>query len=194
MSAQLPEGTKNFITTARQKYLNPAKFRSPTVYVGLGEDRPFYFEKSPSLVLSRLKHNFQYFYLNYIVIAMILFCLTLLISPTAVIGIGIIIVSWVVTLKATESGSVTIGTVTIPQKPILALLAAGSLFALTYILTNIFWYTLFSSFLCAGGHAFFRDATLHRDDEDKVDMTGDLGEDAQFLNNSSHSDALTDTV
>mmetsp|Transcript_14975 Transcript_14975/g.22109 ORF Transcript_14975/g.22109 Transcript_14975/m.22109 type:complete len:231 (-) Transcript_14975:109-801(-) len=182
VSSSIPQETKDFVSGARQRYLNPKHIRSPKVYVGLGEERPFYLEKSPSLLGSRVKHNFQYFYLNYIIIAAILFVMTLMISPTAIIGVVLVVGAWMFTLKATQSGSVTVRGITIPQQPILAALAIATFFAMSYILSSIFWWTLFSSAFCAGGHAILRDATMHRDEEDKVDMTGDLGEDSAFLN------------
>ena len=194
VSNQIPQGTKDYLSQTTQTFFNPSKIRSPTLYVGVGEDRPFFFERSPSLMVSRVKHNFQYFYLNYFIISVILFLMTLLVSPTAVFGIGIVIASWLVALKATESGFLMVRGVSIPQKPILLCLAVVSFFIMSYVLSNIFWWTLFSSIMCAGGHAFLRDATMHRDEEDKVDMTGDLGEDASFLNPSSSNQSLGDVV
>jgi hypothetical protein len=67
-----------------------------------------------------------------------------------------------------------------------------SVFVLFYLLQQVFWWTLFSSGFLIIGHALFRDASLHKDAEDKVDMQGDLtltagdhGEDAAFLNSPS---------
>ena len=186
----MPTDTRNYLEKQRKQFLNPEKIRSPSVYVGLGEEKPFFIEKSPPLIMTRLKHNFKYFYLNYLIISIILFLLTLLVTPTAVFGIGAIIALWFFTLKATESGSVTVRGVTIPQKPILVVLTVVSFFILSCVLSNIFWWTLFSSFLCGGGHAFFRDATMHIDEEDKVSMVGEIDEDADFVNGSGHKTDL----
>ena len=59
-----------------------------------------------------------------------------------------------------------------------------SIFVLLYLLSNIFWWTVFSSGLMVAGHAFLRDASMHKDLDDAVAMEGDLhlGEDAAFLN------------
>lgn len=63
-------------------------------------------------------------------------------------------------------------------------MAIASAFALIYVLSNIFWWTLFSSGLLVAVHAFLRDASMHKDLDDAVAMEGDLnlGEDAAFLN------------
>jgi len=59
-----------------------------------------------------------------------------------------------------------------------------SVFVLLYLLSGIFWWTLFTSGFFVAVHAFLRDASMHKDMEDAVAMEGDLqmGEDAAFLN------------
>jgi hypothetical protein len=83
--------------------------RSISVVFGIGEERPFYVEKTPSLLVERLRHNMVFFYLNYMVITAVFFCLTLLISPGAIIGIGILAISWMWLIRASQSGSLRIG-------------------------------------------------------------------------------------
>lgn len=63
-----------------------------------------------------------------------------------------------------------------------------SVLVLFYLLSGIFWWTLFSSGFLILAHALFRDASLHKDAEDQVDMAGELtltgsgsGEDTAFL-------------
>lgn len=55
---------------------------------------------------------------------------------------------------------------------------------LMYLLENVFWWTLGSGGLLAGVHSFLRDASMHQDQDDKVEMLGDLAfeENAAFLN------------
>ena len=74
----------------------------------------------------------------------------------------------------------------IPQKIAVAGMGILSIFVLLYLLSGIFWWTLFSSGFLVCVHAFLRDASLHKDMEDVVAMEGDLNlsEDAAFLNNS----------
>jgi hypothetical protein len=83
--------------------------RSISVCFGLGEERPFYVEKNPALLVARVKHNLQFFYLNYLLLTAVLFCLTLLISPSAIIGIGLLAALWMYVIKASQSGSLKIG-------------------------------------------------------------------------------------
>ena len=61
-------------------------------------------------------------------------------------------------------------------------MAIISVFALLWLLSGIFWWTLASSGFLIAVHAFLRDASMHKDMEDAVAMEGDLPEDAAFLN------------
>jgi len=187
ISQQIPQETKDMISETRAKVFNPDHIRSPKAYLGIGEDRPFYVESNPSLLMGRVKHNLQYFYLNYILVGCILFVLTLLVSPTSIVGMVLLGAAWFYVLKVTESGSVTIRGATIPQKPVLVVMAVISFFVLSYILSSVFWYTACMSFICAGGHSIFRDSTLLQDEDDKVNMEGDLGEDSAFLGGAGGS-------
>jgi hypothetical protein len=83
--------------------------RSISVCFGIGEERSFYVEKNPALLVARVKHNLQFFYLNYLLLTAVLFCLTLLISPQAIIGIGLLAALWMYVIKASQSGSLKIG-------------------------------------------------------------------------------------
>jgi len=80
-----------------------------TVYFGIGEERPFYVEKTPSLLADRIRHNFTFFYLNYMLLTAVLFCLTLLISPSAIIGIALLAMAWMWVIRASQSGSLAVG-------------------------------------------------------------------------------------
>ena len=61
-----------------------------------------------------------------------------------------------------------------------------SVIVLMYLLSHVFWWTLFSSGFLISLHLLLRDASMHKDEGDKIDMTGDLdldtSEDAAFLN------------
>mmetsp|Transcript_16578 Transcript_16578/g.34658 ORF Transcript_16578/g.34658 Transcript_16578/m.34658 type:complete len:186 (+) Transcript_16578:76-633(+) len=108
IQANLPQGTQDYISDAKSKIFNRKQLRSPTVFFGIGEEKPFYFERVPSLITERLKHNISFFYLNYILITGILFCLTLLISPSAIIGIGLLGFAWMAVIRATAEGSMRV--------------------------------------------------------------------------------------
>jgi hypothetical protein len=79
--------------------------------------------------------------------------------------------------------------VQIPQQTALVAMGGVSVLVLFYLLSGIFWWTLFSSGFLIALHALFRDASMHKDMDDVVKMEGDLhfsaGEDSAFLN--SHS-------
>jgi hypothetical protein len=60
-----------------------------------------------------------------------------------------------------------------------------SFFVLLWLLSSIFWWALFSSGVLVATHAVFRDASMHQDGEDKMDMVGEVGEDAAFLGSGS---------
>lgn len=108
IQSSLPQGTKDYIADAQNKVFNRKNLRSPTVFFGLGEEKPFYLERVPSLITERVKHNLSFFYLNYALLTALLFCLTLLISPSAIIGIGLLGFAWMAVIRATAEGSVQI--------------------------------------------------------------------------------------
>lgn len=103
-SKNIPDSTKQYIGSVFKR----DHIRSVSVYFGIGEDRPFYIEKTPSLLLERLRHNFTFFYLNYLLLTGVLFCLTLLISPSAIIGMGILALAWMWVIRASQSGTLSI--------------------------------------------------------------------------------------
>jgi len=179
----IPQSTKEYIAQARSKFFSRDKLRSIAVFFGFGEEKPFYLETTPSLVVVRIQHNMTFFYLNYFVITAVLFILTLLISPGAIIGIGLLGLAWVGVIRATQEGSCTVKGITISQKHATIGMSGISIMVLIYLLSNIFWWALASSGFLTGLHALFRDASMHKDEEDKVQMTGDIsGEDSAFLN------------
>ena len=171
VSASIPESTKNMVGSMFKR----EHFRGPTVFFGFGEERAFYIEKIPSLLLDRLKHNCTFFYLNYMVITAILFCLTLLTSPAAILGLAILVGVWFWLVRASQEGSIRINaSISIPQKTAVLIMGGITVIALIYILKGIFWWTLFWSGLLIAIHAFLRDASMHKDMDDAVAMEGDF--------------------
>jgi len=104
VSASIPDSTKNYVGSLFKR----EHLRGIAVFFGIGEERPFYVEKTPSLLVERLRHNITFFYLNYMILTGVFFCLTLLISPSAIIGIGLLALAWMWVIKASQSGSLTI--------------------------------------------------------------------------------------
>jgi hypothetical protein len=192
VSASIPQGTKDYISQAKSKFFNREQLRPVSVFFGIGEEKPFYVEKVPSLVVERLRHNVFFFYLNYILLTAVLFCLTFIISPGAIIGIAILGFAWLGVIRATAEGSLKLGPITVTQKQATVAMAILSGFVLLRLLSHVFWWTIASSGCLCGSHALFRDASMHKDVEDKIEMTGDIGtsigateEEASFLNSPS---------
>jgi hypothetical protein len=189
VSARIPQGTKDYLSQAQQDFLNRENLKGVTVYFGIGEERPFYIEKVPSLLMERIRLNLSLFYLNYMLLTAVLFVLTLLISPSAIIGIGLLGLAWMYVIKSTQSGSMPIYGFSISAKQASLFMAVISVVVLMYLLSHVFWWTLFSSGFLISLHLLLRDASMHKDEEDKIDMTGDLdldtSEDAAFLNPAS---------
>jgi len=108
VSSSIPQGTKDYIGNASKTLFNREHLRSITIFFGLGEERPFYVEKSPSLLVARLRHNTAFFYLNYMLMFAVLFTLTLLISPTSIIGIGLLGIAWIYVIRASQEGTLKV--------------------------------------------------------------------------------------
>ena len=74
--------------------------------------------------------------------------------------------------------------ITITQKQASIGMGAFTALALIWLLSHIFWWTLSTSGFLTGVHMLLRDASMHKDEEDKVEMSGDLSinEEATFLN------------
>lgn len=183
VSAAIPESTKNYVSNVFKR----DHLRSISIFFGIGEDRPFYMESTPSLLIERLRHNLTFFYMNYFLIAGVLFCLTLITSPTVLIGMALLAAAWMWVIRAAQAGSLKVGGITIPHQTATIVMAVISGFVLLYLSTSVIWWTLFTSGFFVALHAFFRDASMHKDMEDAVAMEGDLqlGEDAAFLNVAS---------
>jgi hypothetical protein len=192
IQSSLPQGTKDYLADAQNKVFNRKNLRSPTVFFGLGEEKPFYLERVPSLITERVKHNLSFFYLNYALLTALLFCLTLLISPSAIIGIGLLGFAWMAVIRATAEGSVQIKGITITQKQATIAMGAFSVMVLIWLLAHIFWWTVSTSGFLTGVHCLLRDASMHKDEEDRVEMQGDLSldEESTFLNSGADAGTM----
>lgn len=151
--------------------------RTISIFLGLGEERPYYVEKIPSLLIERIKHNMTFFYLNYAIMTcmiFLLFCLSLFISPTNIIVIAMLAGMWFYFIRASSTGYYQVYSVQVPQKTIILGMGGITAFVIFYMLSGIFWWTLFSSSLFILAHALLRDASMHKDMGDVVQMEGDL--------------------
>ena len=108
VTANIPQGTQDYLSTTSAQLLNRQKLRGVTVVFGIGEERPFYVEKAPSLLVARLKHNTQFFLLNYVLITFIMFCLSVLTHPGTLIGLGLLGALWAYVIRQTSSGAMQV--------------------------------------------------------------------------------------
>lgn len=195
VSASIPQGTKDSLMNASNNLFNRQHLRSITVFFGMGEERPFYVEKSPVLLTARLRHNVKFFYLNYMIVFAILFILTMITSFSTMIGLVCLGGAWLYVIKASDGGTLKLGAIQISQKIATLGMSGVSVLVLFWLLSNIFWWTIGSGgFLCTV-HGVLRDASMHQDEDDRVDMSGDLtldenNENASFLNPVEGSEAI----
>lgn len=189
-SASIPDSTKEYISQTTGQLFSRDRLRTVSVCFGIGEERPFYVERTPSLLIARIKHNLQFFYLNYLLMAALLFCLTLFVSPSAIIGIALLAGTWAYVIRATQSGSLKVGAFSITQTQATIGMGGISFFTLVWLLSTVFWWALGSSGVLTAVHASLRDASMHQDTEDQVTMVGEVepavpasqaGEQAAFL-------------
>lgn len=183
-SASIPDSTKDYISQTTGQLFSRQRLRPISVCFGIGEERAFYIEKTPSLLVARIKHNAQFFYLNYLLMLAVLFGLTLFVTPSAIIGIALLAGGWVYVIRASESGSLNIGSFSVSQTQASIAMGVISAFSLIWILSGVFWWALGSSGFLTVLHAALRDASMHQDGEDQVTMVGEVpptGEQAAFL-------------
>lgn len=105
MTASIPDSTKAYVAGAFKR----EHIRGVTVFFGIGEERPYYIEKNVPLLVERVRHNLTFFYLNYMIVTIILFCLTVITSPLTIVGVALLVGAWMAFIRATASGSLTIG-------------------------------------------------------------------------------------
>jgi hypothetical protein len=105
VSASIPDSTKQYVGTIFRR----DQLRSPTIFFGIGEERGFYVEKNVALLVERLRHNITFFYLNYFLMTILLFCLTVITSPTTLISVGIWAAGCMWFIRASSNGMLALG-------------------------------------------------------------------------------------
>lgn len=182
MGSRLPAHIQTQTSSLASKYLSVKYLRSPTVYFGVGEEKPFFLLLSFPLLYARLRANLQYFYLNYLLLACVLFCATLMISPSSIISLGLLAFLWFYALQSVSGPTpLVVAGYPVPPKVVVGSLALLTAFLLTYVLASVFTWTLWTTAFCVGAHSGLRDGTMLREEENVVQMEGEL-EDAPFLN------------
>ena len=90
--------------SAKEKILDSDNLRPFSVFVGIGEPSSFNVTLNPTVLCPRLKHNLFFFYLNYILLATVVFVITLLatmLNPLTLIVVVALAAAWFVVIKAT---------------------------------------------------------------------------------------------
>jgi len=105
VTASIPDSTKQYVSSIFRR----DQLRGITVVFGIGEERPFYMEKNPSLLIERLRHNLSFFYMNYLLFTGVLFTLMCIINPFNLIVMGILAAAWVWLARASADGTLRLG-------------------------------------------------------------------------------------
>lgn len=180
----IPQETKNFMAAAKAKILNSDKLRSFPVFFGIGESEAFTFTFNPAVVCPRLKNNFMYFYLNYLLLAAVIFVLStlaMIMSPKTLIVVVSLMAAWFLLIRATKNGSMKIlGLCEISRKSASFVLMIISGVVAFFLMQDIFYVTLGSGSIFALIHAWTRNSSQHlfdqEDNDSTMEMTGDMNE------------------
>ncbi len=159
---------------AKEKILDSDKLRSFSSFFGIGESPGFAFTINPTVLLPRLKKNIIYFYLNYILLAAVIMVITVLatmINPKTLIMIGVLLVVWFFTLRATADDGLQLGPVTVTRKSATTLLMVITAIVLFFMVKSVFVVTLSSASVLALIHAILRDSSKY-----SLDGSNDSGD------------------
>merc|ERR1712098_94415 len=130
-------------------FINPGNFGKP---------------KGAMEPMTRLKQNLQVYKPNYILGAMLLFCLTIITSPSLLIGFLFIAAVWFFVLgqDEKEGEEVTkIGPIALNRKTKFYLMAPITFLFLMWWCASAFTWTLILSTMTSAGHAIFHKTPAH---------------------------------
>lgn len=188
--ATVPQGTKDFLKSTTGELFDRKNLRGFQACFGLGEDKPFSIEKSLGPLKERVTGNLQFFYLNYMLFGAFLFCLTLVVSPSAIIGIGALVGVWYLFIQRANQNK----PISIMGKELTDKQAADGLILITavvlfFILENIFWYAFGTTLLLTIVHAATRSEFNYKEvpsANDELAKAGKaVGEATSLLNNAT---------
>lgn len=174
---QIPQGTKDYVNNAAKKILDSDKLRSFAVFFGMNEGNDFAswsFPFSPTVACPRIYKNLLFFYLNYLLLAaviLVLSTLALLISPQTLLAVGAILVAWLLLIRSTREGDLTIGAnLKVSRKTASMILLIISGLVAFFMLKSVFFLTLGSTSTLAVFHAWTRNASKHHSVSDGLDF------------------------
>lgn len=164
VSGAMPAEAKSAIQSAKEHIWDSDELRSLSMFFGIGESNTFSIAINPTILCPRLKNNLFFFYLNYILLTAIVFCVILLatvLNPTSLIMLGALGLGWFVVLQATSEGSATMGPIEVSRKVACGIMVIISLFVAFFLVKDIFFVTIGSGVCLSFVHALLRDATPH---------------------------------
>lgn len=187
--AAVPQSTKDFLTSTTGELFDRKNLRGFQACFGLGEGKPFSIEKSFGPLKERVTSNMQFFYLNYVLLGAILFCLTLVVSPSAIIGIGGLVVVWYLFIqRAKQQKPISILGKELTDKQATDILIVITALVLFFILENIFWYafgtTLFLTIVHAATRSEFNYQEVPSADDELAKAGKAVGEASALLKNA----------
>jgi hypothetical protein len=180
VSAAIPQEAKDFMQSAKEKVLDSDKLRSVSHFFGFGDSSPYTLLFMPNTLCPRLKENLIFFYLNYILLTAVIFALTLIafvMSPSTLIILGCLALSWFVVLKLTEDGVKFLG-LTITRKEASFIMMIISAIVAFNCFQSVFVVSLSSASFLAFLHAATREATEIQNNERNKEKP--LEPDAEF--------------
>mmetsp|Transcript_196 Transcript_196/g.257 ORF Transcript_196/g.257 Transcript_196/m.257 type:complete len:210 (-) Transcript_196:126-755(-) len=178
VSAAIPQGTKDYVNSAKEKLLDSDKLRSFSQFFGIGEEKAFSF--ACASLFSRLKHNLFFFYLNYILLTALIFVITLLaamLNPTTLLTLVCLAVGWFAVIRFTaegEEGTPVAGGCSITRKQASFAMMVISGIVLFFLAKPIFLGSITASAVFSLIHAIFRDAEEHKLEESYIPPTAQV--------------------
>jgi len=183
-TTSVPDETKDYLSNIKTRISDATHLRPARIFFGLGESRPYEFEQNIPLALTRTKDNLKFFYPNYLFLSVVVFLLTLLVSTGALLAIGFLGLAWASVIRPASRGTLQVRGYPISQSRATLAMSVLSIFVLKHLLSKVFWWAFSTSAFFVATHALFRNAAVQMDDEDRVEMYGNLSYDAMGKNDT----------
>ena len=166
VSGAIPDEAKSYMRQAKEKILDSDKLRSFSDFFGFREQGAFNVALNPAVLCPRIKDNIVFFYLNYILLAAVIFLITLLatmINPQTIVMFICLAAAWFVVMRATAEDK-KFGPITITRKNATFLMMIITGIVAFFVVKDIFFITLGSGSAFSLIHAIFRNGTKEKID------------------------------
>jgi hypothetical protein len=168
VSAAVPQETKDFMKSAKEKIFDSDKLRSFSLFFGIGEETGFLPTIKPNILIPRVKNNILFFYLNYVLLASIILVITLfatMLNPKTLVMLAMLAISWLLVIKFTSGNGLEVGSFTISRANATTAMMLVSAIVLFFVVKDVFYVTLGSSAAFSLVHAILRDDSKFSVDE-----------------------------